>query len=93
MAWEHKMAEEFKKRNNKEGPVWMIGTILSTSPMTVSVLGGQVILEHPKTLNYIPPPPCPYFPPYEPGQRVAIVGNVFGDTPGSSVALFVGRCV
>ena len=84
MAWEHKMAEEFKKRNNKEGPVWMIGTILSTSPMTVSVLGGQVILEHPKTLN---------FPPYEPGQRVAIVGNVLGDTPGSSVALFVGRCV
>lgn len=93
MAWEHKMAEEFKKRNNKEGPVWMIGTILSTSPMTVSVLGGQVILKHPETLNYIPPPVCPYFQPYTVGETVAVVGNVFGDTPGSKVALFVGRCV
>lgn len=93
MSWEHKLAKELKKRDNQDGPVWMIGTILSTSPMTVSVLGGRIILRHPTSLNYIPAPVCPYFQPYTVGEKVAVVGNVFADTPGSSVALFVGRCV
>lgn len=92
MAWEHKMARELKKRDNPTSPAWMLGVIISIDPLAVSVAGGAVILRHPDTLSYLIPPPSEE-PPFEEGQRVAVVGDIFGRGPGSQKALLLGRCM
>lgn len=93
MAWEHRMAREFKKRDNPISPVWMVGVITQVSPnLEVSVAGGAVILRHPETLSYLIPPPSEE-PPFQEGQLVGLVGNIFGSGPGSQKALLLGRCM
>ena len=44
MTWDYKLAKEFKKRNNKEIDEAVIGTVISASPLSISLFNGSVIL-------------------------------------------------
>lgn len=101
MAWEHKMAEEFKKRNNKEGAPWVPGDVLSPirwedpvtgyvsfiGPTIVSCCNGEVILKRDR-LRQIPQYTGE---PYYKGQTVALLGDLFGNGPGSQIMLILGE--
>ena len=59
MAWEHKLAQELKKRNNPTFPVYMTGDVISpvrvvdpetgavsyVGPLIIAIYDGQVRLE------------------------------------------------
>jgi len=42
--WEVTLAKHFKDRNNEEIDEAVIGTIISTNPISVSIYNGQIIL-------------------------------------------------
>lgn len=44
--WASKMADEFKKRNNKPTLGFIAGTVVSKNPLKISVLSGQVIVDN-----------------------------------------------
>lgn len=44
--WASKMADEFKKRNNKPTLGFITGTVVSKNPLKISVLSGQVIVDN-----------------------------------------------
>ena len=46
MAWQHELAREFKKRNNKSKLGALIGKVISTNPIKISLLNGQVIAQN-----------------------------------------------
>lgn len=48
MAWETDLALEFKKRNNNKTLGAVVGKVTSTSPLLISILSGQVILDKSK---------------------------------------------
>lgn len=51
MSWEYDLAQEFKKRNNKEIDEAIIGTVINASPVIVSLFNGSVILNN--TNSYV----------------------------------------
>lgn len=46
MSWDYDLAKEFKKRNNKEMDEPIIGTVISSSPLSISLFNGSVILNN-----------------------------------------------
>ena len=46
MSWEYKLAKEFKKRDNKDIDEAIIGTVISTDPISISLFNGSVILNN-----------------------------------------------
>ncbi|MFR5264450.1 DUF2577 family protein [Clostridium sp.] len=46
MAWQHELAREFKKRNNNSKLGALVGKIISTNPVRISLLNGQVIAQN-----------------------------------------------
>ena len=50
MAWQHELAREFKKRNNNSKLGALVGKVISTNPVRISLLNGQVIAQN---NNYI----------------------------------------
>lgn len=51
MSWEYDFAKELIKRNNKEIDEAVIGTVMSASPVIVSLFNGSVILNN--TNSYV----------------------------------------
>lgn len=45
MSWEHLLAKEIKNRDNPMLPNFFTGTVVSTSPLTVSAFDGAVMLK------------------------------------------------
>lgn len=48
MAWENELANEFKARDNKTSLGAVKGTVIQISPLRVSILGGEVVLNENK---------------------------------------------
>lgn len=46
MSWDYDFAKEFKKRNNKEIDEAVVGTVISSSPLSISLFNGSVILNN-----------------------------------------------
>ena len=46
MAWQHELAREFKKRNNNSKLGALVGKVISTNPIKISLLNGQVIAQN-----------------------------------------------
>lgn len=51
MSWEYNLAKEFKKRDNQDVDEPIIGVVVGTNPIQISVYGGSVILNN--TNSYI----------------------------------------
>lgn len=51
MGWDYDLAMEFKKRNNKEIDEPIIGTVVSATPLTISIYNGAVLLNN--TNSYV----------------------------------------
>lgn len=45
MAWEHRLAKQFKFRDNPRREPYLIGTVVSASPLKISIYGGEAFLE------------------------------------------------
>lgn len=98
MAWEHLMAEELKKRDNKQSTVWFTGDVISPvmnvdpetesvtyeGPLIVSCCGGEVMLRSDRLLQLSGDDR------YHAGQKVALLGDLFGGGPGSQRILILG---
>ncbi len=53
--WDVELAKKFKQRDNKPSIGMLIGQIICTEPLKVSILEGKVILDNPyRCNNYIP---------------------------------------
>lgn len=100
MAWEHLMAKELKKRDNREAAPWVLGKVLSPvrtgdsfigysyeGPLIVSCCDGEIILKGARLKQL----PSPDGEPYYKGQTVALLGNLFGSGPGSQIMLILGE--
>lgn len=46
MAWQHELAREFKKRNNNSKLGALVGKVISTNPVRISLLNGQIIAQN-----------------------------------------------
>lgn len=46
MSWDYDFAREFKKRDNKDIDEAIIGTVISASPLSISLFKGSVILNN-----------------------------------------------
>lgn len=46
MNWDYNFAKEFKKRDNKDVDEPIIGTVISISPLNISLFNGSVILNN-----------------------------------------------
>lgn len=99
MGWEHKIAKEFKKRDNPQNYAWFVGNVLSPiettdeegnvtyeGPTIVSCFEGQVMLKRDR-LKQIPAADGT---PYHQGQRVALAGHPFSSEPGAQKILILG---
>lgn len=98
MAWEHLMAQELKKRDNKPSSVWNTGDVISPvmnvdpeteavtyeGPLIVSCCGGEVMLRSDRLLQLSGDDR------YHAGQKVALLGDLFGGGPGSQRILILG---
>lgn len=98
MAWEHLMANELKKRDNKPSSVWNTGDVISPvmnidpengkvtydGPLVISCCGGEVMLRSDRLLQ------LPAEERYHAGQKVALLGDLFGGGPGSQQILILG---
>ena len=97
MAWEHRIAKELKKRDNRDSPTWFTGQVLSPVKETdkdgnatysgetiVSCYDGAVVLKSDR-LQQLTGGARVYA-----GQTVAMVGNLFGGGPGSQSVLILG---
>lgn len=98
MAWEHLMAQELKKRDNKPSSVWNTGDVISPvmnvdpeteavtyeGPLIVSCCGGEVMLRSDRLLQLYGDDR------YHAGQKVALLGELFGGGPGSQRILILG---
>lgn len=51
MSWYNQMAQELKKRDNKEPLGAIIGQVINVEPLTVSTLDGEVVLN--KNMMYV----------------------------------------
>lgn len=45
MSWEVELAKEFKQRDNQEVEGAVLGTIISSDPITISIYNNKVILD------------------------------------------------
>lgn len=98
MSWEHLMAQELKKRDNKPSSVWNIGYVISPvmnidpetgavtydGPLTISCAGGEVMLYSDRLWQLSRDGR------YHAGQTVALLGDLFGVKPGSQRILILG---
>ena len=98
MAWEHLMAQELKKRDNNPSSVWNTGDVISPvmnvdpeteavtydGPLIVSCCGGEVMLRSDRLLQLSGDDR------YHAGQKVALLGDLFGGWPGSQRILVLG---
>ena len=98
MAWEHLMAQELKKRDNKPSSVWNTGDVISPvmnidpengkvtydGPLVISCCGGEVMLRKDRLLQLSGDDR------YHAGQKVALLGDLFGGGPGSQRILILG---
>ena len=98
MAWEHLMAKELKKRDKKLSSVWNTGDVISPvmnvdpeteavtyeGPLIVSCCGGEVMLRSDRLLQLSGDDR------YHAGQKVALLGDLFGGGPGSQRILVLG---
>lgn len=98
MAWEHLMAQELKRRDNKPSSIWNTGDVISPvmnvdpetgavtyeGPLIVSCCGGEVMLRSDRLLQ------LPTEERYHAGQRVALLGDLFGGGAGSQRILILG---
>lgn len=98
MAWEHLMAQELKKRDNKPSSVWNTGDVISPvmnidpengkvtydGPLVISCCGGEVMLRSDRLLQ------LPAEERYHAGQKVALLGDLFVGGPGSQQILILG---
>ena len=98
MAWEHLMAQELKKRDNKPSSVWNTGDVISPvmnvdpdteavtyeGPLVVSCCGGEVMLRSDRLLQLSGDDR------YHAGQKVALLGDLFGGGPDSQRILILG---
>lgn len=98
MAWEHLMANELKKRDNKSSFVWNTGDVISPvmnidpengavtydGPLVISCCGGEIMLRSDRLLQ------LPAEERYHAGQKVALLGDLFGGGPGSQRILILG---
>ena len=98
MAWEHLMAQELKKRDDKPSAVWNTGDVISPAmnvdpetevvtydgPLIVSCCGGEVMLRSDRLLQLSGDDR------YHAGQKVALLGDLFGGGPGSQRILILG---
>lgn len=98
MAWEHLMAEELKKRDNKQSTVWFTGDVISPvmnidpeteeatydGEIVISCSGGEIML-HKDRLSQLASDDR-----FHAGQRVAMLGDLFGGGPGSQRILILG---
>lgn len=51
MSWDYDLAKEFKNRDNKEIDEAIIGTVISSSPLSISLFNGSIILNN--TNSYV----------------------------------------
>lgn len=98
MAWEHWMAQELKKRDNKPSSVWNTGDVISPvmnidpengkatydGPLVISCCGGEVMLRADRLWKFTSDER------YHAGQKVALLGDLFGGGPGSQQILIMG---
>ena len=98
MAWEHQMAKELNRRNNKETFSWLTGEVLSpirsvdpetgavsfSGPLIISCFDGQVMLQGDR-LRQLAGQARLYA-----GQTAALLGNPFSGGSGSQVLLILG---
>ena len=97
MGWEHKIAKEFKKRDNPQTYAWFSGTVLSPKkivmpdgsvyfqgPTIISCFDGQVMLKKDR-LYKLEESEQVSLP-----QKVALLGNPFSHDPGSQKILVLG---
>ena len=98
MAWEHLMAQELKKRDNKPSSVWNTGDVISPvmhvnpeteevtyeGPLIISCCGGEVMLRSDRLLQLSAEER------YHAGQKVALLGDLFGGGPGAQRILILG---
>lgn len=97
MAWQHDMARELKKRDNRSTTVWSTGQVLSptvhtdqetgevtySGPLIVSCADGAVMLRADRLWQ------LPTEERYHEGQTVALLGDLFGGA-GSQKILILG---
>lgn len=98
MAWEHLMANELKKRDNKPSSIWNTGDVISPvmnidpetgavtydGPLVISCCSGEVMLRSDR-LSQLSGDDR-----YHAGQKVALLGDLFGGGPGSQRILILG---
>lgn len=97
MSWEHRIAKELKKRDNKNYPVYFVGDVLSpvrsvddagevsySGTLTVSAFDGEVMLGADR-LQQLAGQDRLYA-----GQVVALLGDLFSQTPGGQKILVLG---
>lgn len=100
MGWEHKIAKEFKKRDNPVDTAWFSGEVLSPvpadeddegniiyeGPTIISCFEGQVMLKKDRLKQV----PMEDGTPYHLGQTVALLGHPFSKEPGGQKILILG---
>lgn len=98
MGWEHLMAKELRKRDNRSPTVWSTGQVLSPTvkrdpntgekiyegPLIVSCADGAVMLQTDRLWQ------LPTEERYHEGQTVALLGDLFGGA-GSQMILILGE--
>lgn len=103
MSWEHDLAREFRGRDNKTGPSWFRGEVLSPirrsdgaggwiyeGELIVSCYDGQVMLRKDQLQMLAGAPAAAGIPRLYKGISIALTGNLFSGEAGSLQALILG---
>ena len=79
MGWSENMAKEFKKRNNPNTGPYIVGKVVSGSPLKISIYDGQVLLQGSQLKRVNPwlmtKDEGITLKPFTAGQEVALIGD------------------
>lgn len=102
MSWEHDLAREFRGRDNKSGPAWFRGEVLSPirtvvddeeifeGELIISCYDGQVMLKSGQLQMLAGVPAAAGITRLYKGKSVALAGDLFSGGAGSLQVLILG---